>query len=221
MSTAPPTRAGIVAALPALPGNLTYSELMAGTTTARVAESPSSEGRREQRREAAPDVLLLQRVAEGDEDALVVLFDTHRGRAFAIALRVLRDPYEAEDAVQETFIQVWRRPQAYDPARGEVGGWIRVIARTRALDRLRRLRPAQPSVRERAQPASRIDERLCMTQALEGLSVPQRQVIELSYYEGQTHAEIARSLGVPLGTVKGRLRTGMIRLRETLDTSVR
>ena len=176
-------------------------------------------------REQAPsrrsDRDLLEAVVRGDEDALVSLFDAHRGRVFGIAMRVLRDAYEAEDAVQETFVQIWTRPQAYDPERGEVAAWIRIIARSRALDRLRRLRPALTPPREAAPPNPRIDEALCMRQALAGLTPDQRRVIELSYYEGMTQAEIARRLAVPLGTVKGRVRAGLIRLRECLDGSFR
>ncbi len=136
-------------------------------------------------------------------------------------MRVLRDPFEAEDAVQETFVQIWTRPQAYDPERGEVASWIRIIARSRALDRLRRQRPTVPLAGEVALPSPRIDEALFMRQALAGLTPDQRQVIELSYYQGMTQAEIARRLAVPLGTVKGRVRAGLIRLRERLDTESR
>lgn len=167
------------------------------------------------------DRLLLERVVSGDDVALVDLYDAHRARAFGIALRVLRDPYEAEDAVQETFIHVWTRPQTYDPARGDVAVWIRLIARSRALDRLRRLRPVIAVHGEGPSEDPRIVESLCMKQALAELSPEQRDVIELSYYDGLTQTEIARRLKVPLGTVKGRVRSGMIRLRETLDASFR
>jgi len=166
--------------------------------------------------ERHPDLDLLQGVVDGNENALVSLFDAHRGRAFGVALRVLRDPCEAEDAVQETFVQIWRRPHGYDPARGEVAAWIRVIARSRALDRLRRLRRPPLPRPDAPRRDTTVDDGLCMRQALAGLSLQQRDVIELSYYDGLTHAEIAQRLAVPLGTVKGRMRAGLIRLRESL-----
>lgn len=187
--------------------------------TAHRAETASHEAVHEGRPAAAGDRDLVRRVVAGEEVALVKLFDIHRARAFGIALRVLRDPYEAEDAVQETFIQIWTRPQSYDPERGEVAVWIRLIARTRALDRLRRLRPLRSVPREGPQPHPQIVETLYMDQALEGLSPQQRQVIKLSYYEGLTQTEIAERLQVPLGTVKGRVRSGIIRLREALDSN--
>ena len=187
--------------------------------SAFAAQGPSHDVAKGGRPAAAGDRDLVRRVVAGDDVALVELFDIHRARAFGVALRVLRDPYEAEDAVQETFIQIWTRPGSYDPERGEVAVWIRLIARSRALDRLRRLRPIGPVPREGPQPHPRIVETLYMDQALEGLSPQQRQVIRLSYYEGLTQTEIARRLHVPLGTVKGRARSGIIRLREALDTA--
>lgn len=190
----------------------TVSRTMRTSTDTLARDAPASR---------PSDRDLLQRVVREDQDALIALFDAHRGRAFGIAMRVLRDPFEAEDAVQETFVQIWTRPQAYDPERGEVASWIRMIARSRALDRLRRLRPVAAPGREAIQPGPRVDEALCIQQALEGLSPDQRRVIQLSYYEGMTQAEIARQLALPLGTVKGRVRAALIRLRECLETATR
>lgn len=186
-------------------------------STARAAQPEYDQQVGEDQRSGARDRDLLRRVVAGEDVALVALYDTHRGRAFGVALRVLRDPYEAEDAVQETFIQVWTRPETYDSARGGVAVWIRLIARSRALDRLRRLRPVVAIPGEGPSERPRIVESLCMEQALAGLSPEQRRVIELSYYDGLTQTEIAQRLNVPLGTVKGRARSGIIRLRECLN----
>ena len=131
-------------------------------------------------------------------------------------MRVLRDVYEAEDAVQETFVQIWTRPQAYDSGRGEVGAWIRIIARSRALDRLRRLRPTAPLASEVAQPGPRIDEALCVRQAMSGLTPDQRRVIELTYYEGMTQAETAEILGISEKAVETRLYRARTKLTEYL-----
>lgn len=190
-------------------------------STARAAETPFRFAVGDKSRDRTCDRDLLRRVVDGEDEALVTLFDTHRARAFGVALRVLRDPYEAEDAVQETFIQIWTRPQSYDPSRGEVAVWIGLIARTRAIDRLRRLRPLRAAPYEGPPDRPRIVESLCMRQAIEGLSPQQQKVIELSYYEGLTQTEIAHRLKVPLGTVKGRVRSGMIRLREALQAALR
>ena len=162
---------------------------------------------------------LLRRLAAGDQKALGEFYDLYAGLANGLALRILRDAADAEDVVQEAFVQVWRQASRYDPRRGSPQAWLCTIARTRALDRLRR----RVSRREDAAEAAPLgtetpqtEEALTVRKALDGLSADQRRALELAYYEGLTQTEIARELGEPLGTIKTRIRTAMIRLREAL-----
>lgn len=162
---------------------------------------------------------LLHRLASGDHKALGEFYDLYAGLANGLALRILRDSSDAEDVVQEAFVQVWRQAGRYDPRRGSPQAWLCTIARTRALDRLRR----RVSRREETidpPPASsgapQMEATLTVRDALGALSTDQRHALELAYYEGMTQSEIARRLNEPLGTVKTRIRTAMIRLREAL-----
>ena len=167
-----------------------------------------------------PAVAVLRRLAEGDASALAELYDRHGGLAFGLALRILRERAEAEDVVQEAFVQVWRQAGRYDPARGSPEAWLCAIVRTRAIDRLRRRssRREQPEVMEAAPPATAGPEgAMAVRQALKALRPDQRHALELAYYEGLTQTEIAHRLQEPLGTIKTRIRTAMIRLREELE----
>ena len=170
----------------------------------------------------SPGRSALQRLAAGDARALAEFYDLHSSLAYGLALRILRERTEPEDAVQEAFVQVWRQAARYDPERGTPEAWLCAIVRTRAIDRLRRRvsrreQPDDPG----AVPASRTPARenvLAVRKALETLSADQRRALELAYYEGLTQSEIAARLNEPLGTVKTRIRTAMIRLREELGS---
>ena len=162
---------------------------------------------------------LIRRLAKGDATALGEFFDRYAGRALGLALRIVRNRTEAEDVVQEVFVQVWRQASRYDPARGNPEAWVCTMARTRALDRLRWRAARREDSSESAPPrveAPATEDALAVRQALGDLSVEQRRALELAYYEGLTQSEIAHRLGEPLGTVKTRIRTAMIRLREAL-----
>jgi RNA polymerase sigma-70 factor (ECF subfamily) len=162
---------------------------------------------------------LLRRLAEGEHEALGEVYDLYAGLVNALALRILRDTADAEDVVQEVFVQVWRQASRFDPSRGTPEAWLCTMARTRALDRLRR-RASRREEPEDAAPATTTApgsaEAIAVRKALGGLSEDQRRALELAYYEGLTQSEIAERLGEPLGTVKTRIRTAMIRLREAL-----
>jgi RNA polymerase sigma-70 factor (ECF subfamily) len=167
----------------------------------------------------APQDAVLRRLVSGDHAALGEFYDRYAGLVNGVAFRILRDAAEAEEVVQEVFVQIWRQAVRYDPARGSVEAWIATIARSRALDRMRRRVSRREEPGESAPGASdvpRTVEALAVRKALESLSADQRKALELAYYEGLTQAEIAERLGEPLGTVKTRIRTAMIRLRDVL-----
>lgn len=164
---------------------------------------------------------LVRRLADGDPSALGEFYDLYSGLAHGLALRILRDAAEAEDVVQEVFVQVWRQADRFDVGRGSPEAWVCTIARSRALDRLRRRAARREEPSEAAPPATavpRAEDTLAVRKALEVLSDDQRRALELAYYEGLTQTEIAARLQQPLGTVKTRIRTAMIRLREALET---
>lgn len=173
--------------------------------------------------------VLIQRVADGDATAVTALYDGTSRLLFGLVLRVLSDRSAAEEVLLDVYTQVWRQAASYDPRRGSALAWLITIARTRAIDRLRsgrqaqkRSEPLEKAVDERSpdadpEEAAVTSERETMVRsALESLSAEQREVIELAYYKGLSHSEIAMQLGQPLGTVKTRTRLGMIKLMELL-----
>jgi RNA polymerase sigma-70 factor (ECF subfamily) len=173
------------------------------------------------------DVELLKAVARGDEQALAQLYDNYRVILFGLLVRILNSREEAEDVLQEVFLQVWRRARDFDETRGKPFTWLVTLARSRAIDRLRSLgardRVAQASVREAAEEVSdaardtfRSEQRALVTSALSQLPEEQKRPLVLAYFDGLTQSEIAAKLGAPLGTVKTRMRAGMIKLRELL-----
>lgn len=162
---------------------------------------------------------LIRRLASGDQGALAEFYDLYGGLVNALALRILRDGADAEDVVQEVFLQAWRQAARFDAGRGSAEAWLCTIARSRSLDRLRRRvsRREDPSEAAPAPTAvPRNEEALAVRKAIAGLSEDQRRALELAYYEGLSQSEIAARLGEPLGTVKTRIRTAMLRLREVL-----
>jgi RNA polymerase sigma-70 factor (ECF subfamily) len=172
-------------------------------------------------------------MARGDHDALAEIYDRHGRLVYSLAFRILRDQSDAEDVVQDVFSQAWRQASRYDASRGSVLGWLLTLTRSRAIDRLRgrRSRP-EPSTDETAlnsipDPAAPADVQAAsaaqathLRAALDGLTVLQRVAIELAFYEGLTHAEIAERLELPLGTVKTRIRQGLLKLRDRLAGAV-
>jgi RNA polymerase sigma-70 factor (ECF subfamily) len=169
-------------------------------------------------------------VAGGDQQALASLYDATSRTVYGLLLRILADASAAEEVLLDVYAQVWRQAAAYDAERGTPLAWLTTIARSRAIDRLRRGRLEQrrtepldltttrvtssgPSVEEDVQ--SR-ETGAFVRAALEALAPEQREVIELAYYGGMSHSEIAAARGLPLGTVKTRTRLGMMRLREML-----
>lgn len=178
--------------------------------------------------EAAADLEAIARVARGDGEALAALYDRHSRAVYSLALRILGDTHEAEEIVQDVFAQAWRQAARYDTSRGVVVAWLLVMARSRAIDRLRSRRglPALAGDSEQtlgilSDPAAgperaalTAEQRSRVREALDTLPLVQRLAIELAFFEGLTHVEIAERLEMPLGTIKTRIRLGLMKLKD-------
>jgi RNA polymerase sigma-70 factor (ECF subfamily) len=178
---------------------------------------------------AAADAALVSRLSWGDEAALAELYDRYSRYVYGVALRACSSPQRAEEIVQDTFVKLWRNPAAYDASRASLATYLLTLSRNAAIDALRRERPTRPlededgaplplaadgpdpaDAAELAQLASRVRA------AMSGLSDAHRRVVELAYFQGATREEIAAQTGVPVGTVKSRLKYALDRLRAHL-----
>jgi RNA polymerase sigma-70 factor (ECF subfamily) len=170
------------------------------------------------------DSTLLALVQSGDEHAMAVLFDRYSKVVYSVALRVLRDPAAAEDVLQEIFMQIWRNPDSFTATRGSLGGWLAVVSRNRSIDSLRRKRPTD-SVEDviLASSFNLADEaeRNSLMERARGvivqLPIEQRKTLEMAFFDGLTHSEIAEMTGDPLGTVKTRIRSALTTLRKAFQ----
>jgi len=177
------------------------------------------------------DSELMQRVRARDANALRALYDRHSSMVYGLGLRIVRDKAEAEDLVQDVFLHLWRRAELFDGARGAFLGWLVSLVRNRAIDRLRARRTKEQKTdayeAERRSDVSprNVDPnetayagelRAAVAKSLAALPEAQRTALELAYYGGMSHSEIAEQLETPLGTVKARIRQGMLRMRDLL-----
>ena len=172
-------------------------------------------------------------VADGDPRAFEAVYDRHGGAAFSLAYRMVGDRTIAEDVAQEAFLSIWRSRLRYQRERGSVRSWVLGIVHHRGIDALRRnlvherRRASAEGIEERQEAPERTelevarrDEARTVREAIETLPDQQGQVIDLAYFGGFTHTEIAEMLSMPLGTVKGRMRLGLEKLRNTLGPEV-
>jgi RNA polymerase sigma-70 factor (ECF subfamily) len=175
---------------------------------------------------AAPagDELLLSRVKGNDQQAMTDLFDRYGSMVYSVALRVLNDPGQAEDVMQEIFFQIWRSPDSFVQGRGSMGAWLAVMARNRAIDALRRRKPTESVdnvvLASPTNLASEIERNSLMEkvrQVMKDLPSEQQDSVRLAFFEGLTHAEIAARTGDPLGTVKTRIRSALMSLRKAIE----
>ncbi len=180
------------------------------------------------------DNALIERVAQGDQSAFTDLYDRLQRPLFSMILQMLGDPAEAEDALQEATLQIWRRAGSYDPAQSSVFSWAVMLTRSRVIDRLRaRGRRARlisdaeleeegaanlaSEAENAAESLTRSDEAARARAALIKLPRDQRQAIELAFFSDMTHLQIAEQSGEPLGTVKARIRRGLLKMRDNLQ----
>jgi RNA polymerase sigma-70 factor (ECF subfamily) len=176
----------------------------------------------------------MELVRDGDARAFEVVFDRHAGPAFSLAYRICGSRSRAEDVVQEAFLSLWRSGARYQRARGSVRSWVLSVVHNRAIDSLRRETTASgrdvadeevaarlPAAERTEAEVERREDARRVRSALDELPSDQRQVIELAYFAGFTHSEIAAMLGLPSGTVKGRMRLGLSKMRISLGDPAR
>ena len=179
------------------------------------------------------DAGLMRRIADGDRDAFAAFYDQYARALYSLALRILNDQKEAEDVLQEVFVQIWEKAGQFDEGLGKPFTWSMTMTRNRAIDRLRSKQRQHRLVEEFtqetavAQAASQATvaeiepgQAEHLRAAVNALPDDQRKAIELAFFNGLTHFEIAETLREPLGTIKARIRRGMLRLRETLEGRV-
>jgi RNA polymerase sigma-70 factor, ECF subfamily len=194
-----------------------FGDLRVGAKNTSVKPEPSD----------MAEIESLRRVAHGDREAFSALYDQYSGVLYATALKILNDAKEAEDVLQEVFVQIWDKAGNYNPNLGRPLTWLLTLTRNKAIDRLRsaqrRYKLVEAATPELAENQSKPDEKfntdqnLIIRTAVHNLPAEQRQAIELAYFGGLTQDEISQNLQQPLGTIKARIRRGMLKLRDSLE----
>jgi RNA polymerase sigma-70 factor, ECF subfamily len=170
------------------------------------------------------DDAALLALLSGDQNAMAVLYDRYSRLVYSVALRVLREPATAEDVIQDVFMQLWRNPDSFTATRGNLGSWLAIVARNRSIDTLRRRRPSTPiddiPLIAPGNLADESERNTLMQRARAGIQMlprEQRKTLEMAFFDGLTHSEIADMTGAPLGTVKSRIRTALLSLRKAFQ----
>lgn len=170
------------------------------------------------------DADLIARIRSGEPDAMSALYDRFSRIVYAVALRVLGDPMAAEDVLQEVFMQLWRNPQLFDSSRGSMAAWLSVVTRHKAIDQLRKRRPETDVNDVQLFTDSKLDEHVHrniemekVRTVLDKMPQDQRSSLEMAFFEGLTHTEIAEKTGTPLGTIKTRIRSALATLRKSME----
>jgi RNA polymerase sigma-70 factor (ECF subfamily) len=173
---------------------------------------------------AGQDETLLERVRARDHHAMTDLFDRYSRMVYSVALRVLKDPGQAEDVMQDVFFNVWENPKLFVSGRGSLGGWLLVVARNRSIDALRRRKPSDsvddvilPAKTNLAAEAERNTIMEKVRAVMNGLPQDQQKSLQLAFFDGLSHSEIAARTGDPLGTVKTRIRSALISVRKAIE----
>ena len=174
---------------------------------------------------------LLKLSSRGDQEAFARLYDATSARVFGLAVRIIRDPAQAEEVAQEAYLEIWRTASRFDPAKGSAQAWMLTIVHRKSVDRVR---SAEASTRRdttyelrnqtvdhdsTADAAHASLEARRVRNAMESLTAAQREALELAYFGGYTHTEVASMLDLPVGTAKTRIRDGLIRLRDTIGVT--
>jgi RNA polymerase sigma-70 factor (ECF subfamily) len=177
------------------------------------------------------DSKLIRQIADGDESAFTALYKRFAPALHGMAYRIMNDPKEAEDVLQEGFTYIWRKASAFDPSKSSPFSWAVMIVRNKAIDRIR-VRQRVEKVREKVTAESALfpgfddsallgpalrERSILVRAALQKISGEQRQALELAFFDGLTHEQIAENLATPLGTIKARIRRGLLRLRDLLQ----
>jgi RNA polymerase sigma-70 factor (ECF subfamily) len=164
---------------------------------------------------------LIARIHAGDERAMAAVYDRYGPVVYSVALRILQNGAAAEDVLQEVFLQLWRTPVAFDAARGHLAPWLAVVARNRAIDALRKRRPEEELQEFVIEGVSQTEEQATtavmvsrVREVVDSMAPEARTLLEMAFFEGLTHSEIAAKTGQPLGTVKTRVRAGLLYLRK-------
>jgi RNA polymerase sigma-70 factor, ECF subfamily len=172
----------------------------------------------------AIDASLINRVLGNDHAAMAEIFDRYGSLVYSVALRILKDPGQAEDVMQEILLQVWRNPAKFANGRGSLPAWLAVVARNRSIDVLRKRRPIEPfgdlAVASPENLASEVERSTMIDKVrnvMKVLPMEQQRLVELAFFQGMTHSEIAVRTGEPLGTVKTRIRAALASLRKGID----